>query len=692
MKWSNCTKIRIVLVGFVAAVLLSGGVSAQTGGESLESMWARMGSTWTLKTDMPTARFLAGSAVVDGKIYVVGGALVSGSGSVSNIVEEYDPAEDTWTRCANMPTSRQGVRAAAVDGIVYAIGGYGGAFIVEAYNPTTDTWTTKTSMPTARTIMAVVTVDGKIYVIGGYGDAGVLRNVEAYDPATDTWTRKADMPTARWALAADVVDGKIYVFGGARRWQDDIDFNVTPIVEVYDPATDTWTRASDMPRARFAHSASAVDGKIYIIGGADAAVHTPPTEGFLIVDVYDPATDTWTTAADLPAGGGDHAASVVDGKIYTIGRWMGPGGRVFPTVQEFTPAPEAKNLMAFGGEIEMSKSADLTQADIPTDFYNRVTELNAAEPDFIELWSGQGANNVAGEFTSDVQVLGYLVFPSGLSSVQIGAKTWELETMTMADGDQLFIENAVTVDMTSPNPGSSSVIKTVTGGTGKYANALGFAEGAGVEDETGATRAFGGAFGGLISTSFVVLNVPDESTGPPSYADLGRDFIPADGTQVAIVFMRDPACIPPEFNLLDTMDIPAAFECPFLLRGQEWWHEPLVDFPFKCVYVLENDGYVPVYFVDLAELDSEIADDQLTLGELEAFSSLKVGQATYVKNDILNSNAPDSDGKGHGIMTAIGTLQESGEFFYVHWREEFRPEIGKNVFLDTVIRFFPGAN
>jgi serine/threonine protein kinase len=163
-----------------------------------------------------------------------------------------------------------------------------------------------------------------------------------------------------------------------------------------------------------------------------------------------------------------------------------------------------------------------------------------------------------------------------------------------------------------------------------------------------------GAIGGIIGTNdqFVVLNVPDESPGDPSYADFGRDFIPADGTQVAIVFMRDPACIPPEFNLLDMRDIPAAWECPFLLGGQDWlhepfvggqdwWHEPFVDIPFKSVYVLENDGSVPVYFVDLAELDSEIADDQLTLGELEAFSSLKVGQATYVKNDILNSNALD---------------------------------------------------
>jgi hypothetical protein len=445
-----------------------------------------------------------------------------------------------------------------------------------------------------------------------------------------------------------------------------------------------------MPTARFAHSATAVAGKIYIIGGADADVHPVPSEGFLMVDVYDPATDTWTTAADIPAGAPHHAASVVDGKIYTIGRWMGPGEAVFPTVQEFTPAPEAKNLMMLTGEILMSKSADLTQADIPVDFYDRIKELNGKDPSFIELWTGQGTNDVGGEFTSEIQVLGYLVFPLKRSSGPIAVNTWELETMTMADGDQLFFENEVTVNLTSPNPGFLSVLKTVTGGTGKYVNTLGFAEGAGIEDETGATLAFGGIIGTI--EPFVVLNVPGESPGGPWYADIGRDFIPADGAWVAIVFSRDPAHIRPDFNLLDMEDIPAAFECPFLLSGQEWWHEPFVDFPFKYEYGLDNDGTVPVYFVDLAQLESEIADDQLTLGELETFSSLKVGQATYMKADILNSNAPDSDGKGHGTMTAIGTLDESGEFFYVHWSEEFRPAIGKNVFLETVIRFFPAAN
>jgi N-acetylneuraminic acid mutarotase len=674
------------------AILLIGACGL-TWAQSLEDTWATIASTWMLKTNMPTARILAGSAVVDGKIYVVGGRSVSSG--ISKNMEEYDPVADTWRRRALMPTSRQGARAVAVDGIVYTIGGNTGfteTSVVEAYDPATDTWTRKTSMPTPRSITAAVDVDGKIYVIGGNGDNGVnftFRTVEVYDPATDTWTKKADMPTARWSPAADVVDGKIYVFGGGRRYSANAmpPFNETSIVEVYDPATDTWTRASDMPTARFAHSATAVDGKIYIIGGADADVHMPPSEGFLMVDVYDPTTDTWTTAADIPAGAPHHAASVVDEKIYTFGRWMGPGAEVFPTVQEFTPAPEAKNLMAFTGRIQMSKSADLTQADIPTDFYNRVKELKGWEPAFIELWTGQGTNDVGGEFTSEILVLGYPVYPLGRSSGPIGVKRWELETMTMAGGDQLFFENEVTVDFNPPNPSTLSAIKTITGGTGNYENALGFADGVGTEDDSGSSL----AFGGLISINFVLLNAPGESPGGPWYAGFSRDFIPADGTKVAIVFERDPAYIRPDFNLLDMEDIPAAFECPLLLQGKEWWYEPFVDFPFKYVYTLE-EGTVPVYFVDLAELDSEIDDDQLTIGELSAFSSLRVGRATYLKNDVLNSNAPDSDGKGHGIMTAIGTMQDSGEFFYVHWREEFLPEIGKNVFLDTVIRFFPAAN
>jgi RNA polymerase sigma factor (sigma-70 family) len=297
---------------------------------------AKGGGTWTQKADMPTAREFASSAVVDGKIYVIGGR--DQAKATLSAVEEYDPATDTWTRRAAMLTPREWMAAAAVDGIIYAIGGFGGGrdrSTVEAYVPATDTWTTKADMPTIRTTPTASVVDGIIYVIGGQfgiGDVEVLSAVEAYDPATDTWTTKADMPTARYWHAACVIDGRIYVSGGKTEWGS---VDCLPTVEVYDPATDTWTQASDMPCPRLSHTASVVDGKMHIIGGADPE----RGENVLTVDVCDPATDTWTTATDHPTAIDCHTAAVVYGKIYTIGGGWGPPdlNPLLSTVYEYDP-------------------------------------------------------------------------------------------------------------------------------------------------------------------------------------------------------------------------------------------------------------------------------------------------------------------------------------------------------------------
>ncbi len=323
------------------------------------SMSLGVGDTWTQKADIPTARYIPGSAVVDGKIYVIGGAPVSGG--VTKAVEEYDPATDTWTRRADMPTARQGVRAAAVDGTIYAIGGWGGGRCVptvEAYDPATDTWDTKADMPTARTQPAIAVLDGIVYVIGGFLGV-VLSVVEAYDPATDTWTKKADMPTARFHSGTCVVDGRIYVSGGKTKWGVP---EALPTMEVYDPATDTWTQTFDMPKSRAAHSASVVAGKMSIIGGWDPEAIKLIMEGkldedkaeFSTVDVYDLATDTWTTAADLPTPRWLHTAAVMDGKIYIIGGWVGPSESaiILSIVEEYGPGlSSARSSVSPGGKL-----------------------------------------------------------------------------------------------------------------------------------------------------------------------------------------------------------------------------------------------------------------------------------------------------------------------------------------------------
>jgi len=239
--------------------------------------------SWTRKSsDMPTPRRALASCVLNGLIYTI-----SGWGAPSPAVEAYDPATDTWARKADIPTPRAFSTAGVVDGKIYVMGGaqgppYPGFSAVEEYDPATDTWTRKTDMPTPRSTMGGSVVDGKIYVIGGYVP-GVVSTVEVYDPAMDTWTKKADMPTPRYALSTSVVDGKIYAIGGGTG-------QPLTTMEVYDPATDTWTTAVDMPTARGSLATCAVNGRIYAFGGSPM-IGDPWTsfeEG--VVEEYDTGT------------------------------------------------------------------------------------------------------------------------------------------------------------------------------------------------------------------------------------------------------------------------------------------------------------------------------------------------------------------------------------------------------------------
>jgi hypothetical protein len=137
---------------------------------------------------MPIAAGVVSSAVVDGKIYVMGGGLAGSAGSATTFV--YDPKGDSWTQKANMPTARMGSCACALGGIVYVIGGtpYGGGpalTTAEAYNLATNTWVTIPDMLTPRKYPAGAVTNGKLYVAGGLGSAPVA-TVEVYTPAVQS--------------------------------------------------------------------------------------------------------------------------------------------------------------------------------------------------------------------------------------------------------------------------------------------------------------------------------------------------------------------------------------------------------------------------------------------------------------------------------------------------------------------------
>ena len=75
-----------------------------------------------------------------------------------------------WTPVAPMPTARARPVLAVVDGRIYAIGGFAdrlGVAAVEIYDPATGTWSRGADMPEARGDMAVSAVGGTLFAIGG---------------------------------------------------------------------------------------------------------------------------------------------------------------------------------------------------------------------------------------------------------------------------------------------------------------------------------------------------------------------------------------------------------------------------------------------------------------------------------------------------------------------------------------------
>lgn len=195
------------------------------------------------------------------------------------------------------PTLAEGLSlaAAATTGdAVLIVGGtdglapQAGAF---SYSISGDAFTTLPSLSGARDSLVLVALGSSVYAIGGQNAGTPLNRVEVLDDGAAAWVQKPAMPSTRHSLAAVAFSGKVYVFGGMTNGGA-----VLTNVEVYDPATSSWSNAvAQMPRGRAGFGAVLVDGLVYLVGGTGSAGE-PVAE----LDVYDPIADSWTPRAPLP--------------------------------------------------------------------------------------------------------------------------------------------------------------------------------------------------------------------------------------------------------------------------------------------------------------------------------------------------------------------------------------------------------
>ena len=203
----------------------------------------------------------AAAVLPDGRVLLTGGIVEAGAGppSWTTTSQIYDPALDLFDWGPDMVGQRADHSAIALDdGRVLVIGGYPGATSAEVFDPTAppapeSPWTSGDftlvvgmSTDHGPGHAAVKLQEGRVLVLGGEGAAGEASAVaEMFDPATDSFTRLDDMTTARRHHYAVVLpNGEVLIGGG-----EDADGNLLASAEIYDPVADTFTAIEDMPVA-----------------------------------------------------------------------------------------------------------------------------------------------------------------------------------------------------------------------------------------------------------------------------------------------------------------------------------------------------------------------------------------------------------------------------------------------------------
>ncbi len=253
-----------------------------------------------------------------------------------------------------------------------------------------------------------------IYAIGGLDENGnTVATVEAYDTSAKKWSPIPSLPTARAALAAasipatpPSIPATLHVLGGQNAAYDYVTTH-----DVYEPATNAWSSAHPLSSGRGGLAAVTVDGLIYALGGSDGNFLTN-------LEVYDPKGDNWSTLA--PMSTPRMALAAVAG-------------------------PDGNTIYAIGGGQTAGMLGSVEVYDIAADSWTKITApaLPTATCCLAAAVGPNGLIYAIGGMTTTT------AGPAGTANVYSyspGAAEWAQQAPLVVDGQRLFLAGATGPD------------------------------------------------------------------------------------------------------------------------------------------------------------------------------------------------------------------------------------------------------
>jgi hypothetical protein len=278
---------------------------------------------WTQIDDTPDDISDNAAAIINGKVYSVGG----GSGTDNERAAfVYDPGTEAWTRLADMPRDRSKPQAANLGGKLYVFGGWDPngtpAPQVDVFDPAAGSWSTlAVTNPLARSAAGIAVVNGIVYLVGGClnGSCDESNSTVRFDPAGGgSFTAVAPYPHIAAFPACGGIGARVYCAGGVAVGEFNDGFS-------YEPVTNTWTPIANLPITMWGSQESSANGMLVLAGGISGGGFTNRTVG------YDPAANAWR---DLPNANFARGRGAGACGVFKIGGWDGP----------FSPTPDAETL------------------------------------------------------------------------------------------------------------------------------------------------------------------------------------------------------------------------------------------------------------------------------------------------------------------------------------------------------------
>lgn len=297
--------------------------------------------------------------------------------------------------------------------------------------------------------------NGLFYVIGGYNASmgGYMTIVQVYNPANNTWWTETSAPVAMGAgSAVAMADGRIVVVGSTTYYNSTL---------IYDTAAKTWSFGADQPTSLWLRKGVLWnDTAIYFLGGRSGSAVAQ-------VDVYNPQTNSWATVAPmlLPSIFGGALVSANGFMYYYCGinaNWV--AGTPSNQVQRYDPLTDDWSFSSatisparsgFGEAVDSHGRVFLVggydgSASTPT-----VTMIITSDVvyDSLDIVAPANGSIVSGAVTVSVSVSN---LKSGYATIQVSLDNVPIWNTTSVSGTTSFVWNTASlVD------GSSHVLKAV---------------------------------------------------------------------------------------------------------------------------------------------------------------------------------------------------------------------------------------